>query len=169
MYGGQWSLKVRAGIPGLLTDPSFAFNTLVIIPAIVVQFRAVLIRIIVGFSWLPEADIEMCAIHPLPGPLIVMVAEANPGSLLVPDFPRLEEFLFFLTVDHHQLGFHALTNRNGRFPGVLRSREPVTAALEQLPAPGAVLAEPSQGVMETGQLWAQHSQLCQYLLLWSLN
>lgn len=32
-------------------------------------------------------------VHPLPGPLVVLVAEANPGTLIIFGIPRLQEFL----------------------------------------------------------------------------
>ena len=70
---GRWRQQpseVWAGSRGLLTDPGVFCNTSAIIPAIVVQFHTVLISVVVGLPFFPEAVNRISAMRPLlhPGP-----------------------------------------------------------------------------------------------------
>ena len=53
--GEQWLSGARAGGRGLLADPEVFRTTSVIVPAITVQFYTVLVSMVVGFPFFPEA------------------------------------------------------------------------------------------------------------------
>ena len=82
---------MRAGSRGLLTDPKVLFSALIIIPIIHEQLHAVLISVIVRFPLFPKAELEGAAVHPLPGTFTSVIAEADPGELILSDVPVFEE------------------------------------------------------------------------------
>lgn len=63
--GEQQSSEFWAGDRGLLADKEVLSVTSVIIPAITVEVHAVLISVVVGFSFFPEAATTMGAMSPL--------------------------------------------------------------------------------------------------------
>lgn len=151
-HGEHWPSEAWAGGRGLLTDPEVFCTTSVVIPAVTVQFHTVLIPVVVGFPFFPEAELEGSIVHPSPRTLIVVVTEADPCALAIFCIPRLQKFLLLSAVDDHQLGPHVLTRGDGLFPGVLGQGEEVAASLEKFPFPGAVAAQASQGGIHPGQL-----------------
>lgn len=148
--GEQWLSGARAGGRGLLADPEVFRTTSVIVPAITVQFYTVLVSMVVGFPFFPEAELEGSVVHPFPGTLIVVVTETNPGALVISRIPRLQKFLLLCAIDDHQLGPQVLTCRDGLFPGVLGLGEEVAAFLEEFPFPGTGAAQASQGGIHPG-------------------
>jgi len=150
--GEHWPSGSRAGGQGLLARPEVFRTTSVIIPAIAVQFYTVLVSVVVGFPFFPEAELQGRVVHPFPGTLVVVVTEADPGALVISRIPRLQKFLLLSTVDDHQLGPQVLTRGDGIFPDVLGLGEEVAASLEEFPFPGTGAAEASQGDIHPGQL-----------------
>ena len=63
-HGEHWPSEARAGGRGLLTDPEVFCTTSVVIPAVTVQFHTVLIPVVVGFPFFPEAVNTIKAIGP---------------------------------------------------------------------------------------------------------
>ena len=68
----QQPSEVWAGSRGLLTDPGVFCTTSAIIPAIVVEFHTVLISVVVGLPFFPEAvnriSVMRPLLHPVPTP-----------------------------------------------------------------------------------------------------
>lgn len=62
--GEQRSSEFWAGDRGLLADKEVLSVTFVIIPAITVEVHAVLISVVVGFSFFPKAEIDRGVVHP---------------------------------------------------------------------------------------------------------
>lgn len=126
-------------------DKRISIGTLLIIPPQVlakVVVRTVFVSsCVVGFSMAPQDQVQRGPVRPHPRPLLLGVAQSDPGEFLT-GVKSLDEscdiVVFLLTVDRHQVGALGPAVQLGVGPAHLRGHVLVAAAVEAEPERGAV-------------------------------